>query len=76
MMQSGPGVWTTLALLAAGLAIFGLAALLTGRAPDPAKGPRMIPWTMVALTAAVFCLVMIVHLVNLMGVETGGRMRF
>lgn len=41
------------------------------RPPNPHRGPRMIPWRLVMVTAAALLLAMIVHLVNLLGVTTG-----
>ena len=38
---------------------------------DFRKGPRMIPWRFLMLLSAVFAMVMIVHLLNLLGVQTG-----
>jgi hypothetical protein len=66
-----PGVALTLALAAVGLAVVALAAWRHGRPPEPARGPRMIPWILILLLAATLTLVMIVHLVNLFGIHTG-----
>ena len=68
---NGPGYALTLALLAAGLGVGALAYWRHDRPPDPAKGPRMIPWMLIVLTAAAWTLVMLVHLVNLAGLQTG-----
>ncbi len=38
---------------------------------NPAKGPRMIPWRPLMLLSAFGLLIMLVHLANLMGVQTG-----
>jgi hypothetical protein len=43
------------------------------RAPNPHKGPRMMPWRFLMLLAAAGALLMLVHVVNLMGVTTGRR---
>ena len=67
----------TLALMAAGTLVFAFAAWRTKAEPDPAKGPRLIPWTLIALTAAVFVILLAAHVVNLFGIETGrGRGMF
>ncbi len=66
-----PGMPLTLALALAGLAVVALAAWRHGLPPDPVKGPRMIPWILILLTAATFTLVMVVHAVNLLGLHTG-----
>jgi hypothetical protein len=71
-VQSGaPGFALTIALAALGLAVVALAAWRHGRPPEPLKGPRMIPWMLILLAGATWTLVMAVHLVNLMGLETG-----
>ena len=41
------------------------------RPPNPHKGPRMIPWRLIMVTAAAGLLLMLVHAVNLLGVTTG-----
>jgi len=41
------------------------------RAPDPHRGPRLIPYRFLMLLSAAGCLAMLVHLANLAGVETG-----
>jgi hypothetical protein len=66
-----PGLSLTLALAVAGLAVTAFAAWRHGRPPNPAKGPRMIPWILVLLTGATWTLVMVVHAVNLLGIQTG-----
>ena len=53
----------------AGLALF--AGWRGARPPDPHRGPRLMPWRLVMVTAAAGLLAMIVHLVNLLGVTTG-----
>jgi hypothetical protein len=61
----------TLAIAAAllGLAVF--AGWRGARAPNPLRGPRMIPWRMIMLLSAAGLLPMIVHILNLVGVTTG-----
>jgi hypothetical protein len=63
---------TTLISLAV-LAALGLFAGWRGaRPPDPHRGPRMAPWRFIMLLAAAGVVLMAVHLVNLLGVTTGG----
>lgn len=66
---------TTLILMAAGIAAFVFCAWRSGRPADPARGPRMIPWTLLMLASAVFVLTLGAHLLGFFGIETG-RMRF
>lgn len=63
-----------------GITIAALAALLSvavfcgwrGAKPyDPMRGPRLVPWWPLMLTAAVGALLLLTHLVNLLGVVTG-----
>jgi len=35
--------------------------------------PRMVPWIMIAMACLATGFMLVVHLVNLLGVETGGR---
>jgi hypothetical protein len=41
------------------------------RPPDPHKGPRLMPWRGIMVTAAALFLLFLVHLVNLLGFTTG-----
>ncbi|PWE18850.1 hypothetical protein DDZ18_04475 [Marinicauda salina] len=60
----------------AGLALFALAAWRGGRPADPLKGPRLVPWTLVAIFAGAFVLVVGAHFLSFFGIETGqGRPR-
>lgn len=55
----------------------GLAALVFfagwrgAQPPNPHRGPRLMPWRFIMLTAAACLLPMIVHAVNLLGFTTG-----
>ena len=62
----------TLAVAASLLGLGILAGWRGARAPNPLKGPRMIPWRMIMLLCAAGLLPMIVHVLNLVGVTTGG----
>ena len=61
----------TLALCAALLFIAAFAGWRGSKPPDVMKGPRMIPWRFIMVTAAAFAMFLIVHVVNLLGVTTG-----
>jgi hypothetical protein len=62
--------------ISAGLAALAVFAGWRGaRPPNPHRGPRLMPWRFIMLTAAVGVLAMIVHLVNLLGFTTGGFSR-
>lgn len=68
---SSPGFVLTIALALFGLGVSAFAAWRHGLPPNPAKGPRMIPWILILLIGATLTLVMLVHLVNLLGIRTG-----
>lgn len=40
------------------------------------KGPRMIPWRPLMMVCVVALMLMLVHMVNLLGVETGNQTRY
>jgi drug/metabolite transporter (DMT)-like permease len=40
------------------------------------KGPRMVPWRPLMMICVVGLMLMMVHLVNLLGVQTGGQTRY
>lgn len=40
------------------------------------KGPRMVPWRPLMMACVVALMLMLVHLVNLLGVETGNQTRY
>lgn len=61
----------TLALCGALAAIAAFAGWRGARPPDLNRGPRLMPWRGIMVTAAALFLVMLVHLVNLLGVTTG-----
>lgn len=62
---------TVLAVLAA-LASTVFFGWRGARPPDLVKGPRMVPHRMLMVFSAAVTLLMLVHLVNLLGVHTGG----
>lgn len=40
------------------------------------KGPRMIPWRPLMMVCVVGLMLMLVHLANLLGVQTGNQQRY
>jgi hypothetical protein len=61
----------TLGLAAVGLGLTLLFGWLGARPPNLKRGPRLLPYRFLMLMAAAFTLLMLVHLANLAGVETG-----
>lgn len=62
----------TLWLLAASAAVAGLCGWRGARPADPARGPRLIPWRLLMLFSACGAVLLLVHLLNLLGLHTGG----
>jgi hypothetical protein len=60
----------TLAGLAAGVGLFILASWQAER-PNDRLDPRLIPWRFVIILAGFWTLIMVVHMFNLGGLETG-----
>jgi hypothetical protein len=65
------GLTLTLGLSAACLALALFAGWRGARPPDPHRGPRLTPWRFLMTLAACGALVLVVHLVNLLGLQTG-----
>jgi len=61
----------TVAIAAGLLGVALFAGWRGARAPNPLKGPRLVPWRMIMLVSAAGLLPMIVHILNLLGVATG-----
>jgi hypothetical protein len=61
----------TLALCAALLIVAAFAGWRGSKPPNVIKGPRMVPWRFIMVTATAFAMFLIVHIVNLLGVKTG-----
>jgi len=61
----------TLGLLALTLGLTAFFGWRGARPPDIQRGPRMAPWRFLMLLGAAGALLLLVHLLNLMGVETG-----
>ncbi len=65
------GLTLTLILLAAALALAVFARYQSGR-PKEMGQVKWIPWTTIMILSGVVALFMIVHVLTLLGVETGG----
>ena len=65
---------------AAAAILFLILAVLFGwlgaRPINVLKGPRLIPWRPLMMICVVGLMLMMVHLVNLLGVQTGGQTRY
>lgn len=61
----------TIALLGAALGVALFAAWRGAKPSDPMRGPRLIPWRFIMVTASAMALFLLVHLVNLLGMTTG-----
>jgi hypothetical protein len=61
----------TLALLAAAVALAAFSGWRGARPPNLMKGPRMIPWRAVMVAATTLALLLLVHVVNLLGLNAG-----
>lgn len=69
-----------LTVTAAAAILFLILAVLFGwlgaRPINVLKGPRLIPWRPMMMICVVGLILMVVHLVNLLGVQTGGQTRY
>ncbi|AZS20983.1 MULTISPECIES: hypothetical protein [unclassified Caulobacter] len=69
-----------LTVTAAAAILFLILAVLFGwlgaRPINVLKGPRLIPWRPLMMICVVGLMLMMVHLVNLLGVQTGGQPRY
>lgn len=69
-----------LPLTLAAAAVFLVLAVICGwrgaRPIDVIKGPRMIPWRPLMMICVVGLMLMLVHLANLFGVQTGNPPRY
>ena len=61
----------TLILAGAFLALALFCGWRGARPSDPAKGPRMAPWSLLMMLSAAGLLLLIVHVANLLGLTTG-----
>ena len=64
------------------LALLGVGAVLTvfcgwmGQRPKKPGVTPLAPWQFMMLASAAWCLMMVVHLMNLFGAQTGGGQRY
>lgn len=61
----------TLSLAAVALLIALAAGWAGARPPNPARGPRMVPYRPIMMAAAVTMIMLLVHAANLLGMKTG-----
>jgi hypothetical protein len=61
----------TLILAAVALATAVACGWMGARPPNPLRGPRMMPYRLIMVSAAACLLMLVVHVVNLLGVTTG-----
>jgi hypothetical protein len=61
----------TICLLGASAALALFAGWRGARPPDPSRGPRLAPWSLLMTLAACAAVVLLVHLLNLVGLQTG-----
>jgi len=61
----------TLSLTGVGLGLTLLFGWLGARPPDFKRGPRLLPYRFLMLLAGAWTLLMLVHLANLAGLDTG-----
>jgi hypothetical protein len=61
----------TFALFLATAALAGFSAWRGSRPPDLVRGPRMVPWRFVMMLSAAVGLALLVHIANLVGIQTG-----
>lgn len=62
--------WLTISALIAGAGVAGLMVWLEQR-PRVSLAPRLVPTTPILFLGAVVAILALVHLVNLMGIQTG-----
>jgi len=64
-------VTTTVIILAIAAALTVAFGYMGQRPMNPVKGPSLIPWRLLMVLSFTVSLLMIVHLLNLFGVQTG-----
>lgn len=62
----------TLIILGVSIVLAGFCGWMGARPKVPGR-PRMVPWQFLMMLSAVGVLLMAVHLLNLVGVQTGNR---
>ena len=63
----------TLGVIVALAALAAFCGWRGAQPPDLIRGPRLVPWRLIMVSAAAGVLVFTVHLVNLLGFTTGRR---
>jgi len=63
----------TLGVILGAAALCAFAGWRGARPPDLMRGPRLIPWRLVMVLAASGVMLGLVHVANLLGLETGRR---
>jgi hypothetical protein len=63
----------TLTLAAISLSIAVVCGWLGARAPNPKKGPRMMPYRAIMLLSGALFLILLPHIASLLGVELPGQ---
>jgi hypothetical protein len=63
----------TLILLFACLAIAGFSGWRGARAPDPFRGPRLVPWRFIMLLSAALAMYFAAHVLALFGLLPGSN---
>ena len=66
----------TIALAVTFLVLAVVCGWLGARPINVLKGPRMVPWRPLMMVCVVALMLMMVHLVNLLGVQTGNPPRY
>jgi hypothetical protein len=61
----------TLALTAVVVVATGLCGWMGARAPNPHRGPRLVPWRFLMILGVLGVILMVVHMLNLAGMHTG-----
>ena len=59
----------TLILLAVAVAVTALSGWRGALAPDPIRGPRMVPWRFLMILSAALVMLLLIHLATLLGAE-------
>lgn len=65
-------VTPTLAILLVSLALAGFCGWRGARAPDPNRGPRLVPWQFLMMILAVVAIFCFIHLARGLGLGGGG----
>lgn len=66
----------TIIVLVALLALAVFCGWRGARPPNVIKGPRLMPWRPLMMACAVAIMLLLVHLANLLGVQTGPPPRY